>query len=242
MTASALEITGDPGTVWRVGFAPDPWEWSDWKFAQDDGRFGGRWDDQLSQFRTTYTAESLFACLVELLAKLSPSPGLDEIIMAIDDPDHQASIYAEYPAGTIDFSWFDKRRAGKASLHGRFCYATHSRSIAALRPHFRLTDYGFGGVDFDAALLKDSEVRSSTRSIARWLYEQRDLADGINLVDGIEFRSRHGDDLRAWAVFERADDGTVSPHFSNIEAIELTPETPSIQQALELLKLKLELS
>lgn len=239
MTSSDVKITGDPGRVWRVGFAPDPWEWSDWKFAQDDGRFGGRWDDQLSQFRTTYIAESLFACLVELLAKLSPSPGLDEIIMSIDDPDNQASTYAEYPAGTIDFSWFERRRAGKATLHGRFCYVTHSKSIAALRPHFRLADYEFTGVDFDAALLKNSEVRSLTRSIARWLYEQKDITDGTGLIDGIEFRSRHGDDLRAWAVFERADDGTVSPHFSDIEALELTPETASLQMALELHKLRL---
>lgn len=97
MTPPELEITHDPGTVWRIGFAPDPWEWSDWKYTQDDGRFGGRWDDQLGQFRTTYAAESLFACLVELLAKLSPSPGLDDIVMAIDDPDDQASTYAEYP-------------------------------------------------------------------------------------------------------------------------------------------------
>jgi hypothetical protein len=109
MTAAALHITRNPGTVWRVGFSPDPWEWSDWKFAQDDGRFGGRWDDQLSQFRTSYTAESLFACLVELLAKLRPSPGLEEIIMAIDGPDDQASSYPGYAAGTVDFSWFARR-------------------------------------------------------------------------------------------------------------------------------------
>lgn len=123
-------------------------------------------------------------------------------------------------------------------MHGRFCYVTHSKSIAAPRPHFRLADYEFTGVDFDAALLKDSEVRSLTRTIARWLYEQKDITDGTDLVDGIEFRSRHGDDLRAWAVFER-DDGIISPHFSDIEALELTLETASLQQALELHKLRL---
>jgi hypothetical protein len=239
MTPAELEITHDPGTVWRVGFAPDPWEWSDWKYAQDDGRFGGRWDDQLSQFRTTYTAESLFACLVELLAKLNPSPGLDEIVMAIDDPDDQASTYADHPAGTINFSWFERRRAGKATLRGRFCFVTHSKSIAALRPHFRLADFGLTGVDFDAALLKDSEVRSLTRSVARWLYEQKDSSGSSDLVDGVEFRSRHGDDLRAWAVFERSDDGSVSPHFSDIEALELTPETPALQRALSVHQLRL---
>lgn len=95
MTPSKLELTRDPETVPRVGLAPDPWELSDRKYAQDDGRIGGRWDDRLSQFRTTYPAESLFACLVEPFAKLSPSPGLDEIITAIDDPGDHASIHAE---------------------------------------------------------------------------------------------------------------------------------------------------
>jgi hypothetical protein len=101
-----------------------------------------------------------------------------------------------------------------------------------------LTDYGLTGVDFDAALLKDAEARALTRSIARWLYEQKDPTNGSDLVDGVEFRSRHGDDLRAWAVFERSDDGTISPHFSDIEPIELTPETPALQDALAVHQLR----
>jgi hypothetical protein len=239
MTPPALEVTRDPGTVWRVGFAPDPWEWSDWKYAQDDGRFGGRWDDQLSQFRTIYTAESLYACLVELLAKLRPCREIDEIVMAIEDPDGQALVYPEYAAGTVNFSWFSRRQAGKAILSGRFCYVTHSNSLAALRRHFSPANYGLVGVDFDAALLKDSEVRVLTRSIARWLYEQDDPDTGIPLVDGIEFRSRYGDDLKAWAIFERADEGTVSTRFTNIEIEELTPDTPELLDALLLHDLKL---
>ncbi len=239
MTPAVLEITRDPGTIWRVGFVPDPWEWSDWKYAQDDGRFGGRWDDQLSQFRTIYAAESLYACLVELLAKLRPSPGIDDIVMAIEDPDDQASVFPDYAAGTVDFSWFSRRQAGKAVLSGRFCYVTHSNTVAALRQRFSPTDFGLDGVDFDAALLKDSEVRALTRSIARWLYDQEDPQSGEPLVDGIEFRSRHGDDLRAWAIFERVDDGPISTQLANIEVEELTPETPALRAALELHSLRL---
>ena len=59
-------------------------------------------------------------------------------------------------------------------MRGRCCFVTYSMSIAALRLDFCLADFGLTGVDFDAALLKDSEVRSLTRSIARWLYEQKD--------------------------------------------------------------------
>jgi hypothetical protein len=160
MSAPSLEITTNPGAVWRVGFAPDPWAWADWKYAQDDGRFGGRWDDQDSQFRTIYTADSLYACLVELLAKLRPAAEVETDIMAIDDPDGQADLHTEYPSGTINFSWFERRMAGSATQSGRYCYVTHSRSIATLRPYFVPERYGLIGVDVDAALLKDAEVRT----------------------------------------------------------------------------------
>jgi len=239
MSAPALEITSHPGTVWRVGFAPDPWDWSDWKYAHDDGRFGGRWDDQLGQFRTVYAAESLYACLIELLAKLRPSPGIDEVVMAIPDPDAQAELYPEHPAGTVDVSWLSRRQAGSVTLAGRFCFVTHSKNVAALRLHFSPADFGIGDVEFDAALLKDSEARHLTRSVARWLYEQDDPVAGEPLIDGIEFRSRHGDELRAWAIFERADDGSISPLLSDLREVELTPRTPALLAALHLHGLRL---
>jgi hypothetical protein len=234
MSTAALEITTNPGTVWRVGFAPDPWVWADWKYAQDDGRFGGRWDDQQAQFRTIYTADSLYACLVELLAKLRPAPDVEADIMNIDDPDDQTNLYTDYPAGTINFTWFERRIAGSATQAGRYCYVTHSRSIATLRPHFIAEHFGLTGVDVDAALLKDAEVRTLTRSIARWLYEQTDSATGDDLVDGIEFRSRHGDDLQMWAVFERPDDGDTSPLFTDFQTAPLAPDTPALEHALRL--------
>jgi hypothetical protein len=55
------------GVVWWVGFRPDPWAWTDWKYGSDDGRFNGRWDDMAGQFRTVYAGESLVACLPEVL-------------------------------------------------------------------------------------------------------------------------------------------------------------------------------
>jgi hypothetical protein len=32
----------NPGAVWRVGHGPDPWAWTPWEYAGDDGRFHGR--------------------------------------------------------------------------------------------------------------------------------------------------------------------------------------------------------
>lgn len=100
MTSPDLEIAQASGLVWRVGYAPNLWEWSDWRFAQDNGRFDGRWDDEDGKFRTIYTAESLFACLVEVLAKFRPDPVIETELGEIEDPDDRSELYPEYPAGT----------------------------------------------------------------------------------------------------------------------------------------------
>ncbi|WP_417219602.1 hypothetical protein [Arthrobacter sp.] len=42
----AIEDPEETQHVWRVGHAPDPWAWTPWGHADDEGRFGGRWDDQ----------------------------------------------------------------------------------------------------------------------------------------------------------------------------------------------------
>lgn len=39
-----MKFTDLDQRVWRVGFLPQPWEWSDWRWAGPDGRFNGRWD------------------------------------------------------------------------------------------------------------------------------------------------------------------------------------------------------
>ncbi len=109
-------------TVHRVGFAPTPWQWADWAYAED-GRFDGRWDD---------------------------------------------------PGGSRIASW----------LHG-------------------VTD-----------------------------------VDDVPL-DGIEFASRHGDDLTLWAIFERSRDGDVSailaPRFDNAG---LGTGDADLNRAMELLGLR----
>jgi len=33
--------SGAERQVWRVGYAPEPWSWTPWQFAED-GRFNGR--------------------------------------------------------------------------------------------------------------------------------------------------------------------------------------------------------
>lgn len=61
--------------------------------------------------------------------------------------------------------------------------------------------------------------------------------DGTDFCDGIQFRSRHGDDLLLWAIYERDTDNEISSHISDIQLADLDPATPELRKAMALLGL-----
>jgi hypothetical protein len=231
MTGPELEIesSDELSDVWHVGYAPDAWAWTPWRYADDEGLFGGRWDDQLGQFRTIYTADSLLGCFLELLARFRPSRAVSTALDQIVDDDGSVSRFPEAPEGAVGYSWLDDRKYGSAHQTGRYCFITHSRSIATLTANYPLYRHGLAASDVDVALLKDARDRVLTRSIARWLY---DLHDEGAVVDGVRFQSRHGDEIRVWAVFERADDPARSPRIQpSSEPARVHPDLPELQEA-----------
>lgn len=122
--------------VWRVGYQPEPWEWADWRWAGPGGRFTGRWDAlDGGLYRTIYAGDSLFACLVELLAPLRPDRALvSELDHIVVDPRDQ-DAYPIVPAGVIDIDdWTRHRLASSAHMAGQFCVITAADTIAALWP------------------------------------------------------------------------------------------------------------
>ncbi len=52
-----LESVRCDAQLHRVGFAPDPWSFTDWRFAEK-GRFRGRWDDPEGEYRVLYAAST----------------------------------------------------------------------------------------------------------------------------------------------------------------------------------------
>lgn len=231
MNSPELEIEDpdEPNHVWRVGYAPDPWAWASWDYAGDEGLFSGRWDDQQGEFRTIYTAESLLGCFLELLAHFRPSRELLAELDQIIDDDGSIGNHPEAPQGAVGYSWLDGRQYGSAQQNGRYCYITHSRSVAALSARYPFHRHGIAPVDVDVALLKDARDRVLTRSIARWLH---DLHDEGTVVDGVRFNSRHGDEIRVWAVFERAGDPARSPRIRpSAEPDKVHPDLPELQEA-----------
>ena len=233
MSDASFILSADPGTVWRVGFRPEPWAWSDWRYASDEGRFNGRWDDINGQFRTVYAGDSLFACLIEVLAKYRVDPHLSG---ALEEIVEDAADTAEFPArvpAVVSYRWLEDRRASTATLEGAYCRVVAAGTLAALWPRFVDVARRLGASDFDAAALKDSGPRDLTRSIASWLYQQTEP-----VIDGVEFTSRHGDDLRLWAIFERPSaDSDISPRLTDVRTFDLAPETPELVAAFAALGL-----
>lgn len=231
----ALRFTQTDGLVFRVGYSPDPWAWVPWEYAP----FTGRWDDPEALFRTIYAASSVDACYIEILAQFRPDPGLDpDLVAIVGCPEDEG--YESNPPGVVGQSWLLEHRLGSAHIDGRFIDVGHSRTIAVLRPVFLPLALGFGLPDFDAAAIRIHAPREFTQLISRHLYG-RETGDG-RLASGVAFESRHGDDLRLWALFERdADVGRDSSHLLRDCRDEvIDPEGEAFRRALELHGLRLE--
>lgn len=221
--------------IFRVGHAPTPWEWTPWEYATD-GRFAGRWDDPEGVWRTLYCGISALACYLEVLAFARPSP---QLIAELDDitvDDDDQARYPTLPPGQLPQSWCTPRMLGRGALTGRFALPTHPHSVAALRSIFRPLAIRYGLDDLDAAALRGGRPRGLTQAISGWIYAL--THDGHTAVDGIEFDSRHGDQLRMWALYERATDPTISPRIDVLEHSPIDNADHELGQAVTMLGLE----
>jgi hypothetical protein len=231
-TTDLLTVRSDPGEVWRVGYGPHPWHWVDWAHAVN-GRFTGRWDAVDSAYRTIYAGSSLFACLVEVLARFRPDPILHTDMASIQVDEADASLYATVPAGVVDEAWLTVRKISRARLSGRYCDVADSATVAALRTRFIGLAMALGMADFDSSALQNSEPRELTQQVGREVYAMSDGA-GHPLFDGVRFLSRHGNDLELWTVFERSTDGESSARLSSVVVGDLDPEHPDVMATMRL--------
>jgi hypothetical protein len=234
---STIVAREEPGTVWRVGYGPEPWDWTGWVHASH-GHFDGRWDALDGAYRTIYAGSTLFTCLVEVLARFRVDPVMALQMNDIVEDESDRALHATAPAGVVDPAWFSVRRAGQATLHGKYCDVTHSSTISTLRPAFIRDALELGLDDFDASALQNSRPRELTQKVGRAIYRMSD-PEGNPSFDGVHFRSRHGNELELWAVFERADDGSHSSRLEHIEVEYLDIHSTAVQSALALHSLRL---
>lgn len=233
--AGGLAAVIDPGPVFRVGHRPDPWAWTPWGYAGDDGRFQGRFDDPRGGFRTIYAGATLLACLLEVLAVFRPDPHLGEDLGCIVEDSDDAERYPSLASGTVPRAWLAARQAAVATLSGAYCAITDKETLGTLRPLFVASALRYGLADLDAGALRLAAPRALTQRIAAWLY---DLHDGPrDLLDGVRFESRHGDGLALLANFERDDDSDISRRLSDIGPVPLDAGHPDVREAFRLHRL-----
>jgi RES domain len=183
------------GPLYRLARDPDPWLWPDWSYAGPDGTFGNRYDDPEASFRVLYGSSQRIGAFLETLARFRPDLEVLAELEQIEGED-------ESPPG-VPRAWLDTRRIGEATVQGRFADIGDARSLATLRTALAASAIHYGLDEIDAATIRLSAPRAFTQRASRFVYEQRDDRGAFS---GIRYRSRLGDELVNWALFEPAPD------------------------------------
>jgi hypothetical protein len=154
--------SGAERQVWRVGYAPEPWSWTPWQFAED-GRFNGRWDDPNGVWRSLYVGDSPLACYLEVLARFRFDPSLQSELAQIEEDDVDARDHATVSGGVLPRSWLQPRLVGRALLTGWYAVPGDKESLPTLRARFLPLATRMHLSDVDAAAIRLAE-RAPSRS------------------------------------------------------------------------------
>lgn len=229
--ADFLVERASPGVLHRVGRTPDPWAWPDWQYAGSDGTFGNRWDDPDGLYRVLYTSSTRLGCYLECLARFRPDPHVAAGLAAIDD---DTALPPTAPAGVIPASWARDRRVGTGTCtRGVFANVASARSLALLNRALATQLIAVGLDELDAAAIRQRAPRALTQRISRFAFEAS--ASGGALFAGLFYRSRLGDDLDNFALFE----GDNRWELDDLANQPIDPRDPDLQEALRLLAVTL---
>lgn len=221
-----------PERVYRVARRPDAFALPSWEHASnDDGTFGGRYDDPRGEYRVLYVSRSRVGAFCETLAPMRPSldvlTGIEAVVRegAPVDPSRFA----------LPAEWAANRVVGEAASAGAFADVGHSTTIERLRGELGTVAPEMGLDEFDAATIRLSSPRRLTQLVSRLVYEETD-EDGSPRFAGVAYRSRLGDDLSNVAIFERPE--STLPLTDSTSA-EISPDDTDLTAALALLGLEL---
>jgi hypothetical protein len=173
--------------LWRLGYAPEPLAWPEWKYAG-----GGRFDDPQGQYRVLYGAEARRTCFAEVLAKFRLSMEILAQLSAVtgtDDP---------VPAkGSVPSDWHLKRRSQQLLVtpDQRWLDLRSLSTLETLRTDLAGLLVLENIPDLDAATAQGPN-RKATQAISRWAYDRG--------YQGIVYRSRLDNEIGCWAIFEDA--------------------------------------
>lgn len=188
-----------PRCVFRLGRRPDPWAWPDWAYAEADGTFGNRYDDPQGIYRVLYASSQRVGTFVECLAYFRPDLEVIaelQVIVAEEGDEEPPNV------GVVPAQWLDGRCVGRAELVGEYADIGHHESLAELRGALAASGVRLGLPELDAAEIRLSAPRWFTQAISRHVFDE--TGEGRRRWNGLSYLSKHGDDLRNWAVFEPA--------------------------------------
>jgi RES domain len=214
------------GPLYRVGRQPDPWSWPDWASAGPDGTFGNRYDDPEASYRVLYASSLRIGAFLETLARFRPDLEVLAELEQIDGEDD--------PPAAVPRVWLDTRLIGEATIQGQFVDVGEARSLATLRTALAARAIEYGLDEIDAATIRLKAPRGFTQEISRFVYEQR---DNRGAFAGIRYRSRLGDEIVNWAIFEPAP-GAQNP-FLEMKGSTIEADDADLHEALRILGLPL---
>jgi RES domain-containing protein len=215
---------GEP--LYRLGRRPDPWTWPDWSYAGPDGTFGNRYDDPEASFRVLYASSQRIGAFLETLARFRPDLDVLAELDQIEGDDE--------PPPRVPRAWLERRTLGEATVEGRFVDVGDASSLARLRTALAASAIHYGLDEIDAATIRLRAPRAFTQQVSRFVYEQRDERGEFA---GIRYRSRLGDDVLNWAVFEPAP--TAPSPFLTATSTAVAQNDADLRAALGLLGLEL---
>lgn len=139
-------------------------------------------------------------------------------------------------AGLLPESWRWPRGVGGAQLTGWYAVPGDKESLPTLRARFLALVIKLRLPDVDAGVIRLAEPRELTQAIAAWLYDHS-APDGTPLA-GVQFTSRHGDDLALWAVLERPGDEEVSVLLQELQSEPVDQDDRQLQEAVRIHRLQ----
>ena len=210
------------GPLYRLGRQPDPWAWPDWSYAGPDGTFGNRYDDPEASYRVLYASSQRIGTFLETLARFRPDLEVLAELEQIEGDDE--------PSPAVPQAWLDNRLLGEATVEERFVDVGDTTSLATIRSALAASAIRCGLDEIDAATIRLRAPRAFTQDVSRFVYEQGPFV-------GIRYRSRLGDDVLNWAIFEPAPDAP-SP-FVAVTSTTIEADDPDLRAALGVLGLVL---
>ena len=174
--------------VYRLGRRPNAWQPPEWFLAHSDGTFGNRFDDPEGYYRVLYASSQRLACFVETLARFRPDLSLLAELDAIEGEDDFVAL------GTLPRDWLAVRTMGTAEIDGVFADIYGIAWVSQLRRTLAAEALRLGMKDIDLSSLERAEPRRLTQLASRQAY--------LLSFAGIFYRSRYGQTLENWAIFE----------------------------------------